>query len=79
MTRCALPIALTVLALLAPTPPAGAQDSTADGERPRLERASVPAAGEHRSVVSVPRFGRYALFTESERGVAVQMVDGPPS
>ncbi|MEO1366438.1 MAG: hypothetical protein AAFX50_04640, partial [Acidobacteriota bacterium] len=74
MTRRALPIALTVLALAAASPPpAPAQDSTADGEL-RLERTSVPAAGEHRSVVSVPRFGRYALFAEGERGVALQVV-----
>ncbi|MEM8994157.1 MAG: hypothetical protein AAGF23_05115, partial [Acidobacteriota bacterium] len=74
MTRRALPIALTVLALAASPPPARTQDSPPDAG-PRLERASVPAAGEHRSVVSVPRFGRYALFTESERGVALRVVD----
>ncbi|MEM1176769.1 MAG: hypothetical protein AAGM22_00365 [Acidobacteriota bacterium] len=87
MTRCALRISLTLLAAarLAPAT-TRAQDGAApaapdavagpDAEaRPDLEFKTVPAAGAQRSRVTVPSFGRYALFAESDRGVSLQLVD----
>ena len=44
-------------------------------EASRVEPASVSAQGAQRSVVTVPSFGRYAVWAESERGVALQLVD----
>ena len=47
-----------------------------------LDRTTVPAAGKQRAVLTVRRFGRYAVTISSEQGVALQLVDrmaGPGS
>ncbi len=71
------PALLATLALaLAPTP------AIADPPDPKLEHSSVPADGRRTSVLSVPRFGRYALAAKSAQGVGLQMIDrmeGPGS
>jgi hypothetical protein len=46
-----------------------------DGPLAELERTTVPAAGTHKVVLRVSRFGRYAISVSSEQGVALQLVD----
>lgn len=46
-----------------------------DGPAATLDRTAVPAAGKHRAVLTVHRFGRYAITVESAQGVALRLVD----
>jgi hypothetical protein len=46
-----------------------------DGPLAELERTTLPAAGTHKVVLRVARFGRYAISVSSEQGVALQLVD----
>ena len=47
----------------------------AAAEPPRLERATVPAAGRATTRLEVPDAGRYAISVESRQGVALRVVD----
>ena len=72
------PALLIALALAAPL------TATADppDRGPKLQREKVPADSRQTSVLTVPRFGRYAITAKSAQGVALQMVDrmeGPGS
>ena len=40
-----------------------------------LERATLPASGEHDTLLSVAQFGRYSISVKSDQGVALQLVD----
>ena len=44
-------------------------------EAATLERTSVPAAGSQSALLSVTRFGRYALSVTSAQGMSLQVVD----
>lgn len=44
-------------------------------EAPSLSVAEVPAVGRGESVLSVPRFGRYAVTVKSSQGVALRAID----
>lgn len=46
-----------------------------DPPQPRLSRDTVPAAGQQRVELDVPRFGRVAVLTRSLQGASVQLVD----
>ena len=61
--------ALCLLLLLVPTPGSAAEPEAS------LERGSVPAAGRHKTLLHVARFGRYAVNVTSKSGVALQVVD----
>jgi hypothetical protein len=52
----------------ASVPPEGGSDATFD-------RATVPAAGKQSAILTVPRFGRYALTVKSSQGTGLQVVD----
>lgn len=53
----------------------GAAAPVDDAASPRLDRAEVPAAGRHGAVLTIARFGRYAVWAKSGQGTAVQLVD----
>lgn len=83
MIRRAGPLALALLALapLAGAPPSPARAAPPD-KAPRLTPETVPATGRQTAVLTVPRFGRYAIAAESAQGVGLQLVDrmeGPGS
>ncbi len=40
-----------------------------------LERDHVPASGEHRVILNVSEFGRYAIWVTSSQGTSLQLVD----
>ena len=40
-----------------------------------LDRDNLPAAGTHSAILTVTRFGRYAIRVKSEQGTALQLVD----
>ncbi len=61
--------ALALSATLAPDP------ARADPAAPRLERQTVPADSRQQTVLTVPRFGRYAIEASSAQGVGLQLVD----
>ncbi|HVQ28965.1 MAG TPA: hypothetical protein VMV21_05260 [Vicinamibacteria bacterium] len=48
--------------------------AAADGD-PVLDRPTLPAAGHQRALLTVGRFGRYALAAKSASGTSVQIVD----
>ena len=46
----------------------------AEGD-PVLDRETLPAAGRQRALLTVGRFGRYAILAKSASGTVVQVVD----
>jgi hypothetical protein len=53
-----------------------------DGPAASLDREVVSAAGRHEAILTVNRFGRYAITVKSTEGVALQLIDrmaGPGS
>ncbi len=46
----------------------------AEGD-PVLDRQTLPATGQKRALLTVGRFGRYAIFAKSAQGTSVQIVD----
>jgi hypothetical protein len=65
-------------ALLAATLPAGEETKTkaktADAPA-ALSRTTLPARGIQEAILTVNRFGRYAVTVKSEQGVSLQLVD----
>ncbi|MBI2215047.1 MAG: hypothetical protein HYU52_15470 [Acidobacteria bacterium] len=51
-----------------------AQPST-DAPAARLESSVVPSAGRQATLLSIKRFGRYAIRVKSAQGVALQLID----
>src|SRR5438552_2725832 len=47
----------------------------ADADAPGLAPAEIPAAGRHAALLSVQRFGRYAVTVKSGEGAALHLVD----
>ena len=54
--------------------PVAAQPST-DAPAARLETSVVPSAGRGATLLSINRFGRYAIRVKSAQGVALQLID----
>ncbi len=67
-------LVLFALSLLIPLAARGQLLAPVEGPPVRLERREVPAAGTASVEFSVSRFGRYAIRTASDRGVALQLV-----
>ncbi len=53
----------------------GQLEQPAPSQGGSLERDTVPAAGEHDILLSIDRFGRYAIRASSVQGVALALVD----
>ena len=53
-----------------PSPPAGASEAVAS-----FDRAAVPSAGEQRTRLTIPSFGRYSIAVSSASGSSLQVVD----
>ena len=47
----------------------------AEADAPAVGPAGFPAAGRHSALLTVPRFGRYAVSVKTEEGAALHLVD----
>lgn len=85
-TAAVLAQVLAATALVMAAPPAAPEKKqpptpTAAGSIPDLaptvvpDRVALPAAGRHETVVTVSRFGRFAVGVESAQGTALRIVD----
>jgi hypothetical protein len=60
----------------ATVPPAIAWATAADPTpAAQLDRTSVPASGKHETLLTVARFGRYAITVKSSQGVSLQLIE----
>ena len=68
-------VALALSLALASAAPCGASDARGDNSDAALDHSTVPASGAHAAILSVPRFGRYAVTVASAQGTGLQIVD----
>jgi len=71
MRRAAPLFLLALVAAVLPAVPAPPEEGTDAA----FDRATVPAAGRQAAILTVPRFGRYAVTVKSAQGTGLQVVD----
>lgn len=74
MKNSILPVSLQIALAFLFAAPVAAQPST-DVPAARLEATVVPSAGRQATLLSISRFGRYAIRVKSAQGVALQLID----
>ena len=67
--------ALLASALAAGQPRTAAPDAKKTTAPASLSKTSLPARGRQEAILTIGRFGRYALTVRSEQGVSLQLVD----